>query len=251
MYVGLEHFTLSHILIYRLSGFAVTSADERLLITSNLKDAVDTYSIPPSQHIRSLCHPVHRNVPLTVCSALDGALTLVESDDGSPCVFDQRVGTLAQSLPHGNGEPPLLSSIMMSANPTCSGQFGTSSHCTPVLCFPCYLMPNICQAHSTDRHCVLVTGSSDVDTTIKIKIWVEEPVCLIYCFGAFNLLILVQTEQQREVSPAAPVPYNRPIWRSSLIQFFLTIIINLIIFQGWQTYDNLQAMYAFVFAQGQ
>ena len=86
------------------SGYAAMSADERLLITSNLKDAVDTYSIPPSQHIRTLTHPITRNVPLGVCSALDGALTLAGSDDGSPRIFDQRIGTLAQSLPHGNGQ---------------------------------------------------------------------------------------------------------------------------------------------------
>ena len=97
------------------SGFAATSTDERLLITSNLKDAVDTYSIPPSQHVRSLCHPIHRNVPLAVCSALDGALTLSGSDDGSPRVFDQRVGTLAQLLPHGNGECFCLFSNVMGA----------------------------------------------------------------------------------------------------------------------------------------
>jgi WD40 repeat protein len=85
------------------SGYASLSADERLLLTSNLKNAIDVYSIPPSQHIQSLPHPVHRNVPLMVCSVLDGALTLAGSDDGSPRIFDQRIGTVIQSLPHGNG----------------------------------------------------------------------------------------------------------------------------------------------------
>ena len=87
------------------SGYATLSADERLLFTSNLKDGIDTYSIPPIQHIRSLPHSIHRNVPLTLYSALDGALMLAGSDDGSPRVFDQRIGSLAQSLPHGHGEP--------------------------------------------------------------------------------------------------------------------------------------------------
>jgi hypothetical protein len=103
MYVDLNA-TLTSVLICCCRGHAAISADGRLLFTSNLKDAIDTYSIPPTQHIRSLSHPIHRNVPLTVCSALDGALTLAGSDNGSPRVFDQRIGSLAQSLPHGHGE---------------------------------------------------------------------------------------------------------------------------------------------------
>ncbi|KAF8220899.1 hypothetical protein L208DRAFT_1331184, partial [Tricholoma matsutake] len=75
-----------------------------LLFTSNLKDGIDTYSIPPTHHVQSLSHPVHQKVPLMVCSILDSALTIAGSDDGSPHVFDQCIGSLVQSLPHGHSE---------------------------------------------------------------------------------------------------------------------------------------------------
>ena len=103
MYVDLSN-ALIPMPTYCHSGYATLSADERLLFTSNLKGGVDTYSIPPAQHIRSLPHPIHRNLPLTLCSAFGAALTLAGSDDGSPRVFDQRIGSLVQSLPHGQGE---------------------------------------------------------------------------------------------------------------------------------------------------
>ena len=82
------------------SGYATLSADEHILITSNLNNGIDTYSMPPNQHIRSLLHPIHCNVPLIVCSVLGGSLTLAGSDDGCPQVFDQCLGLLSQSLPH-------------------------------------------------------------------------------------------------------------------------------------------------------
>lgn len=85
------------------SGHGVLSADERLLITTNLKDAIDIYSMPPTQHIRALLQPVRQNFPLLVSSALNGNLTLVGNDDGAPRLYDQRVGTVHQTLPHGNG----------------------------------------------------------------------------------------------------------------------------------------------------
>lgn len=88
----------------RYSGYATLSADERLLLTTNLCDAVDTYSMPPNQHIRSLTHSIRCNVPLMVCSTLGGTLTLAGSDDGCPWVYDQRIGVLSQTLPHSTGK---------------------------------------------------------------------------------------------------------------------------------------------------
>jgi hypothetical protein len=85
------------------SGHAAISADESFLFTLNLKYAINIYSIPLTQHVQSLPHLIHHNVPLMVCSTFDGALTLAGSNNGSLRIFDQCIGTLAQSLPHGHG----------------------------------------------------------------------------------------------------------------------------------------------------
>ena len=103
-----------------LSGHATLSADERMLIVSNLQDGVDTYSMPPVQPLRSFKHAISENVPLQVHSALQGALTLSGSDDGTVRLFEQRTGQVSELLPHGNGGCRHLRSSSLTCLSWCS-----------------------------------------------------------------------------------------------------------------------------------
>lgn len=91
------------ILTLHLSGHATITPDARTLIVSNLKDGVDTYSIPPRQPLRSFRHPVRCNVPLLVTTALQGDIVISGGDDGDVKIFEQRSGQLSTHLRHGNG----------------------------------------------------------------------------------------------------------------------------------------------------
>jgi hypothetical protein len=103
-----------------LSGHATLSADERMLIVSNLQDGVDIYSMPPVQLLRSFKHAISVNVPLQVHSALQGALTLAGSDDGTVRLFEQRTGQVSELLPHGNGEYECRCSLSLRCLSFCS-----------------------------------------------------------------------------------------------------------------------------------
>lgn len=72
-------------------------------MVSNLKDGVDTYSIPPRHPLRSFRHPIRCNVPLLVTTALQGDIIVAGGDDGDAKIFEQRSGQLLQNLRHGNG----------------------------------------------------------------------------------------------------------------------------------------------------
>ncbi|RDB29242.1 Vegetative incompatibility protein HET-E-1 [Hypsizygus marmoreus] len=147
----------SHQLPTRI-GNAALSVDERTLIVSNLKDGIDTYSLPPRQPLRSFRHSISCNVPLSVCSTLDGALILAGSDDGYPRIYDQRLGTLSQTLPHSQGQ----CGCFFSHNILADYVWGIGS---------------LVQAgYSRNGRCLLVTGSSDKQSTIEIKVWAESKV---------------------------------------------------------------------------
>ncbi|RDB30173.1 hypothetical protein Hypma_012338 [Hypsizygus marmoreus] len=119
-------------------GNASLSIDKCTLIVSNLKDGIDTYFLPPCQLLRSFCHPISCNILLSVCSTQDGTLMLAGSDDGSPCLFDLRLGMLTQTLPHSH------SGLVQAVT-----------------------------AYSHNGYYLLVTGASDICSTTNIKVWAE------------------------------------------------------------------------------
>ncbi|RDB22826.1 hypothetical protein Hypma_010168 [Hypsizygus marmoreus] len=128
----------SHQLPTRI-GNASLSIDERTLTVSNLKDGIDTYSLPPRQPLRSFRHPISSNVPLSVCSTQDGALMLAGSDDGSPRLFDLRLGSLTQTLPHSH-----VGGLVQAVT-----------------------------AYSHNGYYLLATGASDIRSITDIKVWAE------------------------------------------------------------------------------
>jgi len=145
------------------------SSDQRSLIVSNLVNGVDTYTVPPRNPIRSFGHPIRDNKILQVSSALHGALTIAGSDDGCVRLFEQRTGPLYSQLPHGNGE----SRVMLAVISLIVITVGTFVQAITVrtIISERHRVSIILQSHSNDRRCLIISGSSDINSPADIKVW--------------------------------------------------------------------------------
>lgn len=101
-----------------ISGYATFSADQRSLLISNLVNGIDSYlisgvspGVPPTLQ-QTFRHPLRKNVPLQITSALQGDWVIGGSDDGSIRIFDQRSRELLKALHHGEGTQPTFMHVL-------------------------------------------------------------------------------------------------------------------------------------------